>query len=68
MSSLYFLAMLIGVAWLAVWSALPRPWRGGGWWPFDMREADEGRPAEDASREGAGPAPWQRRIPSRVRR
>lgn len=38
MNSLYYLAMLIGVGWLMVWSVLPPDLRGKGWWPFDMRE------------------------------
>jgi hypothetical protein len=38
MNSLLYLAMLIGVGWLAVWAILPEAQRGKGWWPFDMRE------------------------------
>ena len=49
MDSLYFLAMLVGVAWLAVWSALPRPYSGAGWWPFDMAQDDD----DDASAQPA---------------
>jgi len=41
MQSLYYLAMLLGVAWLAVWSILPPERRGIGWWPFDMRDGGE---------------------------
>lgn len=45
MSGLLFLAMLIGIGWLCVWSVLPQPWTGGWWWPFDMRgDADEAAP------------------------
>ncbi len=45
MSSFYFLAILIGIGWLCVWSVLPQPWTGGWWWPFDMRrDADEAAP------------------------
>ena len=40
MNGLFFLAMLVGIVWLCVWGALPRPWKGGGWWPFDMRQPD----------------------------
>jgi hypothetical protein len=36
-NSLYYLAMLIGIGWLAVWSILPPEQHGRGWWPFDMR-------------------------------
>ncbi len=63
MSSLYFLAMLIGIVWLAVWSVLPQPWRGGGWWPFDMREDDS--PKADGLAERASLPARQRRAPSR---
>jgi hypothetical protein len=41
MNSLYYLAMLIGVGWLMVWSVLPPDLRGKGWWPFDMRDGAE---------------------------
>lgn len=68
MQSLYYLAMLIGVAWLAVWSILPPERRGIGWWPFDMRdhpgrdlsggEADAaGRRNDRSARPQPGPAP-----------
>jgi hypothetical protein len=55
MQGLYYLAMLIGVVWLAVWSVLPPEQRRWGWWPFDMRaDAAEGmggaRPATDDAR------------------
>lgn len=49
MSSLLFLAMLIGVAWLCVWSVLLQPWKGGWWWPFDMR-GDSNEAAADPER------------------
>jgi hypothetical protein len=47
MQSYYFLAMLIGVVWLAIWSSLPQPYDGKGWWPFtwspyDMRQDAQG--------------------------
>lgn len=45
MNSLYYLAMLIGVGWLAVWSILPPDQHGKGWWPFDMRD-DMSAPGE----------------------
>jgi hypothetical protein len=56
MDALYFIGMLVGVGWLAVWSVLPP----GGiaerwWWPFDIREADA--PAAEA----AAPPPDPRR-------
>lgn len=38
MDPFYFAAMLVGVAWITVWGALPRPYSGPGWWPFDMAE------------------------------
>lgn len=41
MDALYFLAMLIGIAWLAVWSILPLSRRARMWSPFDMRTESE---------------------------
>ena len=46
MEVLYFIAMLVGVAWLAVWSVLPIPHSDKGWWPFDM--AEDGAPQRTA--------------------
>jgi len=62
MDSLYFVVMLAGVTGLAVWSVLPKPRSGGGWWPFDTREdggADNGtgpsgRAAGARGRSGTG--------------
>jgi len=56
MQGLYFLAMLIGVGWLAVWSILPKPYTDTRWWPlawspFDMRQDVE--PAVAARAEAA---------------
>lgn len=52
MDALYFLAMLIGIAALAVWSVLPEDGQmARWWWPFDMRE---GRPAQAEAAEEAG--------------
>src|SRR5262245_19192658 len=48
MEGLFFLAMIIGVGWLAIWSCLPRPSRPGGWWPFEMAPGDEGPGAEQS--------------------
>lgn len=65
MNSLFFLAMLIAIVWLAVWAVLPRPWQGGGWWPFDMREPDgEAEPQPAPARAAARP----RAPPKRDRR
>jgi hypothetical protein len=47
MDSLYFLCMLVGIAWLAWWSAL-KP-GAISWSPFDM--------LEEAADAAAGPAP-----------
>ena len=33
----YFIVLLVGFAWLALWSARPKPPNSKGWWPFDMR-------------------------------
>ncbi|MDB5416412.1 MAG: hypothetical protein JWR10_4747, partial [Rubritepida sp.] len=38
MDGLYFLVMLMGIAWLAVWAARDKPPADKGWWLFDMRE------------------------------
>ncbi|HWT07759.1 MAG TPA: hypothetical protein VN329_01260 [Roseomonas sp.] len=65
MSGLFFLGMLIAIAWLAVWAVLPRPWKGGGWWPFDMREPDGDPPAPTARASGAA---RPRLGPARARR
>jgi hypothetical protein len=54
MSGIYYLAMLIGVMWLAVWSILPLELRRRAWWPFEMR-ADALEDVED-SRPGTGHA------------
>jgi hypothetical protein len=77
MDALYFGTMLIGVAWLAVWTVAPADWRARYWWPFDMARHDE--PGETSPREPpAGrrgrrdaaarpapvPPPAQRRPPS----
>jgi hypothetical protein len=50
MNTLFFLAMLCGITGLAIWAALPRPWQGGGWLPFDMREPQQKAPVETAVR------------------
>jgi hypothetical protein len=59
--SFYYLAMLIGVAWLCIWSILPEQYRNRFWWPFDMADDDErgGKSADGggrAARRGAVPA------------
>ena len=64
MSSLYFLASLIGIAWLCVWSVLPRPGAGRGWWPFDMR-ADA--PGTATGQDEAAPRPSRHAQPGRRR-
>lgn len=67
MSGLFFLAMLCGITWLAIWAALPRPWQGGGWWPFDMRETGAKTEAEPTRRR-AHAVPRRERSPMRKRR
>ena len=62
MSGLYYLAMLIGVMWLAVWSILPAELRRHAWWPFDMRgdaaeEIDDARPGAEGARARSTTAP-----------
>lgn len=48
MESVYYLVMLLGVAWLCIWSIVPEPYRRQLWWPFDMRDD-----AEDGGHDGA---------------
>mgnify|MGYP001168732884 CR=1 FL=1 len=51
MQGAYYLAMLIGVAWLCIWSIVPEPYRSRAWWPFDMRgEADSAPGSDDDGR------------------
>ena len=62
MSGIYYLAMLIGVLWLAVWSILPPELRRHAWWPFDMRgdaaeEIDDARPGTGHARARSATAP-----------
>jgi hypothetical protein len=40
--SILFLASFIAFGWLCVWST--RTPRSGGWWPFDMPDADDPAP------------------------
>jgi hypothetical protein len=48
MSSFLFLTMLMGVAWLCVWSVLPQDGkRPLAWWPFDMRDPAAAPPREE---------------------
>ncbi|HEY8612073.1 MAG TPA: hypothetical protein VIL69_12360, partial [Roseomonas sp.] len=60
MDGLYFLAMLIGIAWLGFWSVRPETrGRETGWWLFDMREPETAASAEnraDVPRRGRGRA------------
>jgi hypothetical protein len=53
----YFIVLLIGFAWLALWSVQPKPPSKKGWWPFDMR-ADLDSTANAAPAE-ARPGQWQ---------
>jgi len=60
MDALYFMAMLIGIAALAVWSVLPEQGKmARWWWPFDMLEARpaQAEAAEEAGRRGAPGSP-----------
>ncbi len=50
MQGLYFLAMLLGMVWLCAWAILPEELRRGAWWPFDMRDSDDGSRAAPAPR------------------
>lgn len=40
MDALYYLAMLIGIIWLAAWSVAPPSWQARFWWPFDRIEPE----------------------------
>ncbi|MDB5373688.1 MAG: hypothetical protein JWP04_2330 [Belnapia sp.] len=53
----YFIVLLIGFAWLALWSVQPKPSSKKDWWPFDMR-ADLDSTANAAPAE-ARPGQWQ---------
>lgn len=65
MQSLYFLAMLLGVAWLCVWSILPPAYRTRGWWPFDMRcDTIEGAEASLPDNDARGPSRARRETPA----
>ena len=60
MNTIYFVLMLGGVAWLAVWSVLPADRRIDGWWPFDMLEPDAPQPEPDAPPRRPGATPrWR---------
>lgn len=61
MESVYYLVMLLGIAWLCIWSIVPEPYRRRLWWPFDMRDDADG--ATDKS--GDNPADAR---PARLRR
>ncbi|WP_135467471.1 hypothetical protein [Crenalkalicoccus roseus] len=68
MQTLYFIAMVIGVGWLMLWSILPKPPDGRFWSPFDMREDLEAAArageaeGKDGPREPAPPArSWRAR-------
>jgi hypothetical protein len=50
MEGFYYLVMLIGVAWLCVWSIAPKQYRDSLWWPFDMPD-DGGTEGSGAGRE-----------------
>jgi hypothetical protein len=58
MDSIYFLIMLIGVFWLALWGARDHERPMTTWWPFDM--ASSGEPVAEA--DDTLP-PWRRRPP-----
>jgi hypothetical protein len=69
MDTIYFLAMLVGIAWLAVWSVLPADRKIGGWWPFDMKEPGATPRNADAApaRRGASPS-WRQAKDKEVKR
>jgi hypothetical protein len=71
MDGLYYLAMLIGIAWLAIWSIAPEDLQARFWWPFDRIErdpsgAEKPPPAPPAPRRGTrAPAREARPGPAR---
>jgi hypothetical protein len=52
MDGLYFLVMLVGIAWLAIWAARSESPGGEAWSPFDMAPDDAGQPAAAPLSEG----------------
>jgi len=60
MIAAFFATACLGIVWLAIWSALPKPYTRPTWWPwtwfpFDMIE-DSRMPAEEApQQESAAP-------------
>lgn len=66
MDAIYYLTMLIGIAWLAVWSVLPEEsplqrW----WWPFDMTTPETRPPEETTGPRRHGRAAGNRWRPAR---
>jgi hypothetical protein len=71
MDAIYFLCMLLGVAWLAVWSILAPEQQAKGWWPFDFLEEEPRHAGSDpskASRAGKPNDAAGGRTPAKVRR
>lgn len=67
MNTLLYVAMLIGIGWLMLWASLPRPYRGRGWFPFDMAQDADVRTRDELPPPTPGPhRSWRNRTrPSR---
>lgn len=57
MNTAWFVAMLVGVGWLMVWSALPPSLRDRFWHPFDMAQDLEEAAGSKGKTEAASPDP-----------
>jgi len=40
MDEILFLLVMIGVAWVAIWTCVDHSKPSGVWWPFDLRSTD----------------------------
>jgi len=70
MQTAYFVLMVVLVAWLMAWAALPDQVAARFWWPFDMKQ-DPPDTAPGDGADGAAPAPvasWRDRGARRAAR
>jgi hypothetical protein len=60
--SLLFLLVMVGVAWLVLWSIVDRS-KDNRWWPFDYKETkeDETKGALLSGQRAPPTPPWKRR-------
>jgi hypothetical protein len=71
MNAALFASACLGIVWLAIWTALPKPYTKPTWWPwtwfpFDMIEDAVAKPGEEApQQENASPSRrWRDPIPA----